>query len=105
MVLKSLNVFSSIIKMKLCVNLKDTMYFLRFLPSPEQRWGLGIRMKRHMFMFSFRSDFKILNYLLLIIDFINYVHYCIRIDDDVTVSSIMSCLKTRSLGLNTLGTT
>ena len=29
-----------------------------------------------MFMFSFRSDFKILSYLLLILDFINHVHYC-----------------------------
>ena len=37
-------------------------------------------MKQHVFMFSSRIDFKILSYLPLIIDFINHIHYCIRID-------------------------
>ena len=27
-----------------------------------------------------QNDFKILSYLLLVIDFINHIHYCIRID-------------------------
>ena len=33
-----------------------------------------------MFMFSARIDFKILSKLLLILDFINHIHYCIRLD-------------------------
>ena len=33
-----------------------------------------------MFIFSSRSDFKILSELLLILDFINHIHYCIRLD-------------------------
>ena len=33
-----------------------------------------------MFLFSSRSDFKILSELLLILDFINHIHYCIRLD-------------------------
>ena len=33
-----------------------------------------------MFMFSSRSDFKILSELLLILDFINHIHYFIRLD-------------------------
>ena len=37
-------------------------------------------MKQHVFMFSSQSDFKILSYLPLIIDFINHIHHCIRID-------------------------
>ena len=37
-------------------------------------------MKRHICMFSSQNDFKILSYLLLIIDFINHIHYCIQID-------------------------
>ena len=35
-IIKSTNAFSSFIKMKFCSNLKDTMYFLSVLPSPEQ---------------------------------------------------------------------
>ena len=35
---KIIKCLSSINKMKLCFNLKDTMYFLRFLPSPGQMW-------------------------------------------------------------------
>ena len=33
-----------------------------------------------MYMFSSRSDFKILSELLLILDFINHIHYYIRLD-------------------------
>ena len=33
-----------------------------------------------MLMFSSRSDFKILSEFLLILDFINHIHYCIRLD-------------------------
>ena len=33
-----------------------------------------------MFMFSSRSDFKILSELLHIFDFINHIHYCVRLD-------------------------
>ena len=33
-----------------------------------------------MFMFSSRSDFEILSELLLILVFINNIHYCIRLD-------------------------
>ena len=33
-----------------------------------------------MFMFSARIDFKILIKLLLILDIINHIHYCIRLD-------------------------
>ena len=40
-IIKSTNAFSFSIRMMLCSNLKDTMYFLSFLPSPEQRWGRG----------------------------------------------------------------
>ena len=40
-IIKSANAFSSIIKMKLCFNLKDTMYFPCFLPSPEKSGGRG----------------------------------------------------------------
>ena len=39
--IESTNGFSSIIKMKFCSNFKDTMYFLIFLPSPEQKVGVG----------------------------------------------------------------
>ena len=33
----------------------------------------------HIYVF-FSHDFKILSYLLPIIEFINHIHYCIRID-------------------------
>ena len=33
-----------------------------------------------MLMFSSRSNFQILNELLLILDFINHIYYCIRLD-------------------------
>ena len=33
-----------------------------------------------MLLFSSRNDFKILSELLLILDFINHIHYCIRLD-------------------------
>ena len=33
-----------------------------------------------MYMFSSRSDFKISSELLLILDFISHIHYCIRLD-------------------------
>ena len=33
-----------------------------------------------MFMFFSLNDFKILIDLLLILDFINHIHYCIRLD-------------------------
>ena len=56
-IIKSGNVFSSINEMKLCFNLKDTMYFLRFMSSLEQRLGVN-----NMFIFSSRSDFKTFSY-------------------------------------------
>ena len=33
-----------------------------------------------MFMFPARIDFKILSTLLLILDFINHINYCLRLD-------------------------
>ena len=79
-IIKSMNAFSSIVKKKLCSNLKDTMYFLSFFAFTRTKVVMGSRRKWHVFMFSSLNAFKTLSELLLILDFINHIHYCIRHD-------------------------
>ena len=42
-----------------------------------------------MFIFSSRSDFEILSELLLILDLINHIHDCIRLDQLANLYSVI----------------